>query len=81
MNCEAIPDPAVVSAIDGCWDNLTPVLNEVVSSGCPYTITRTWIASDSCGNYVSETQVVTVKDEEGPVFETPQADITLDCDD
>jgi gliding motility-associated-like protein len=81
VNCEAIPDPAVVSAIDGCWDNLTPVLNEVVSSGCPYTITRTWIASDSCGNYVSETQVVTVKDEEGPVFETPPADITLDCDD
>ncbi|MFK8009738.1 MAG: Ig-like domain-containing protein [Saprospiraceae bacterium] len=81
VNCELIPDPANVTVTDGCWNNLTAVLNEVTSSGCPYTITRIWIATDSCGNSTSATQIVTVEDEEGPVVETPPADITLDCGD
>jgi hypothetical protein len=35
---------------------------------CDYTITRTWTTEDACGNVNACSRVITVRDEEGPVF-------------
>jgi len=44
--------------------------DEVMTTpGCEYTITRTWTATDDCGNVATASQVITVRDEEAPVLE------------
>jgi len=79
VSCDAIPAPATVNADDNCSD-ATVTFNEVVSSGCPYTITRTWTAVDACGNTASATQVINVYDNVDPVLHGVPDNITLECD-
>jgi len=38
----------------------TVSLQEIVTGSCPGTVTRTWTATDACGNSTSATQVITV---------------------
>ncbi len=45
-----------------------------------YTITRTWRATDDCGNYTEENQVITVQDITAPSI-TDVADVTINCED
>ena len=42
-------------------------------------ITRTWTATDACGNSASMNQVITQEDMTAPVFDFAPADVTLDC--
>jgi hypothetical protein len=80
--CSTIPGPANVSATDGC-DADVDILFEETQSGspCNFTITRTWTATDDCGNAVSNTQVISVKDTQAPVFSNVPADVTVNCPD
>jgi|GEM_PF-4440050 len=62
---DSIPLPANVTAIDSCDGNVSVVLTEVVSDSTnPFymTLTRTWTASDTCGNVVIDSQVIEVND-------------------
>ena len=44
-----------------------------------YTITRTWIATDNCGNSVSAAQVITVTgDTDAPILSNVPADVTFE---
>ncbi len=79
VDCENIPDPATVIATDNCDDQVDLVFDEQMSDGCPYTITRTWTATDDCGNETSGQQIITVFDDVMPEFANPPADITVDC--
>ncbi|NNC83766.1 MAG: T9SS type A sorting domain-containing protein, partial [Flavobacteriales bacterium] len=81
VECENIPAPAVPSATDNCDDDVTITFDEEVSTGeCPYTITRTWTASDDCGNSSIGVQVITVIDTIAPVIGDYPITISVDCD-
>jgi hypothetical protein len=62
---DSIPLPANVTAIDSCDGPVDVTLIEVVSDSTSpfyFTLTRTWTASDTCGNTVSDSQVIIVND-------------------
>ncbi len=47
-----------------------------------YDITRTWTATDECGNQTVHTQNIIVQDTTAPTFDLPlPSDITIDCGD
>jgi hypothetical protein len=78
VECDSVPAPASVIATDAC-DEPVLVFNEVKKDGAcvgSYTLTRTWTATDACGNTSSATQIVTVEDTTAPVISTDAADIT-----
>ncbi|MCO6486349.1 MAG: hypothetical protein J5I41_11305, partial [Saprospiraceae bacterium] len=46
-----------------------------------YTLTRTWTATDPCGNATTHTQVITVEDTTPPVWDQPMpGNVTVECD-
>lgn len=82
VSCDAIPMPAEVSASDNCSE-VEVVLNESDEMGDCFgrgTITRTWTATDACGNEASETQILTVVDEDAPTLIGVPDDATYECD-
>jgi len=59
---KCIPDPPAMTATDNCG-SATVTMQEAQSPGdCStgYTVTRTWTATDACGNAKQHTQVFTV---------------------
>ncbi|MBL7942255.1 MAG: hypothetical protein JNM00_05795, partial [Flavobacteriales bacterium] len=83
VDCSEIPEPAVVTATDNCWEgeiNLFMEESVVVLDDCTYQIVRTWVAEDNCWNYNSDSQVITVVDTEAPVLIGVPADATYQCD-
>jgi len=78
--------PLLSKLSDNCDDSITFVLEENSTQGANpdaceyynYTITRTWTASDACGNIATETQVLTVKDTEAPDICCNNIEIQLD---
>lgn len=81
---DQVPDPdvATVIATDNCGG--TPVIihvgDEIIQGACAErsTITRTYQATDACGNSATCTQSIVVFDETPPVLDCP-ATITLEC--
>jgi hypothetical protein len=74
VQCSAIPSLASVTATDNCSPSVSPVFNEVRTNGaCPnaFTLTRTWTATDNCGNTARANQVITVIDNTPPVVVCP----------
>jgi hypothetical protein len=70
VECDAVPAPAAVTAVDGCDPAPREDFAELRIDGpCPdtYTLHRTWTASDRCGNVVAATQVIEVVDTQPPV--------------
>jgi hypothetical protein len=80
VSCNNIPAIPVVSATDNCDTDVEVLFDEIVSDGCPYTILRTWTAIDNCGNEMSMTQLITVVDNENPVFDPFLPFIQVECD-
>jgi hypothetical protein len=81
--CDAIPDAPAVTATDACDASVTPVLSTSTTPGsCPqtYTLTRTWTATDDCGNVRTASQTVTVRDLAAPVLAGVPPDVTAACD-
>jgi hypothetical protein len=69
----------VATAQDGC-SAVTLRYSDVVSNQCGSTkvITRTWTATDQCGNTTNATQLITVRDTIAPVITCP-VDVALEC--
>ncbi|MEQ1911071.1 MAG: HYR domain-containing protein, partial [Vicinamibacterales bacterium] len=87
-SCDNIPAAATVTATDNCDDSPSVSLDEQSTQSTDlescahysYTITRTWTATDACGNTSTGVQVITVSDNSDPVISCPAA-ITINCED
>ncbi len=87
VDCDNIPAPPVngpggVTAVDNC--DTSPNLLRVQSDNqdpdptqcghVNFEITRTWIATDDCGNVQTQSQTLSVRDTEAPLLFCPAAD-------
>ncbi|TVQ06697.1 MAG: HYR domain-containing protein, partial [Bacteroidetes bacterium] len=72
VECHEIPEaPTGIVAIDNCDTDVVVSFNEEVTPGvCDnvYILTRTWTATDNCGNHTVHTQTITVEDNTAPVI-------------
>ncbi len=83
VECDEVPEPATPTAADNCDPAPAITYNEARTDGdCAnnYTLTRTWTATDVCGNAASARQVITVQDTQAPVLSGVPADTTVECD-
>ncbi|HJW28163.1 MAG TPA: SdrD B-like domain-containing protein, partial [Saprospiraceae bacterium] len=84
IECTASTDPSntgMATATDHCDGNVMISYADVtVGAGCPqeYIITRTWTATDNCGNSSTCSQLITVDDSMAPAITCP-ANITITC--
>ncbi len=70
----------VATAHDGC-SAVTITFSDSVSNACSgatKTISRTWIATDGCGNSASALQTITVRDTTPPTITAPP-NLVLEC--
>ncbi|MFM2139376.1 MAG: hypothetical protein RJA57_1683, partial [Bacteroidota bacterium] len=76
------PNTTLVTATENCGGTVTVthVSDEISAQTCAsrYTITRTYRATDACGNFTDCTQTITVNDQTGPTVTCPSA-ITVSC--
>jgi len=86
VTCGALPPaPPNVLATDNCDPNIIVIFNELSLNSSPdctddYVISRTWTATDDCGNSVSAEQIITVEgDSEIPVLVGVPTDLTFEC--
>jgi hypothetical protein len=72
VDCYIVPAVGVATAADNCTSGATVVfVGETSVAGiCPVfkILTRTWRATDACGNTATATQVITVTDTHAPQF-------------
>lgn len=87
VDCAGIPAlPTNVKAKDNCDTIPKLTFSQVSSKGTDpnacsfynYTITRTWTATDQCGNVNTQTQTITVRDIVAPTFTLPN-DTSIEC--
>jgi hypothetical protein len=81
IDCDDTPVWAVPTAIDACASTFTLTFADVTTPGTcanSYTITRTWTATDACGNSSVASQVVNVQDVVAPVITCP-ASVSVAC--
>jgi hypothetical protein len=83
VECDAVPRAATLTATDNCDSDVAVSFDEQRADGsCPdgYTLTRTWTATDDCGNSTPHAQVITVVDRIAPQFvgDLP-GDVTVEC--
>ncbi|MEZ4782013.1 MAG: gliding motility-associated C-terminal domain-containing protein [Flavobacteriaceae bacterium] len=88
VECNDIPEAVSLTAVDTCQvegDRIVVVFTEEITDGsCPsnYIVTRTWTATDDCGNSVTHVQTITVQDTTAPVTTTDfETEISVSCGD
>ncbi len=85
LECTASTDPGdigIATATDNCDNDVTIDYSDQTAPGsCPQesVITRTWTATDDCGNSSSCVQIITIVDTTPPVI-TCTDDVTIECD-
>jgi hypothetical protein len=83
VECDDVPDEAVLTATDNCDAMPTVSMTEEISNELctgSYTLTRTWTAADCAGNTEIHIQVITVEDTTSPSRDSEAMDLTVECD-
>ncbi|MFI0490171.1 gliding motility-associated C-terminal domain-containing protein [Flavobacterium sp.] len=84
ISCPAVPVFAQAIATDNIDATVSLTFVDVKTSGActgSYSITRTWTATDACGNTSTASQTINVQDITGPTTTTPfSASIDVKCD-
>jgi len=88
LQCDAdvpIPDTGLVTATDNCGPVAITHEGDVLSgdkgsTNNPLIIARTYRATDTAGNFVDQTQTITVEDTTDPVITNFPADAPVQCD-
>ena len=81
VGCGADIPVAVPVAIDNCDPEVMVALEATTTMlDCGYIFTRTWTATDNCGNTTSASQQVLVSDDIDPVFTFLPPNVTINCD-
>jgi hypothetical protein len=78
INCTETPVFSNPTANDDCDPNPSLTFDDVFEGVCPITVTRTWTATDACGNTSTASQVITAVDDAPPVITCP-SDETIEC--
>ena len=66
--------------VDNCdGAGIVTAVDSPVQGSCPATVTRTWVATDFCGNTSTATQLIYIVDTTNPVFAAPPPDQTVEC--
>lgn len=79
-SCNNLPDLPEPEVSDNCDEEVAVTYTEnIIGSGCEFTILRTWIASDDCGNTAVISQSVHVVDEAPPVFLSAPDELFIAC--
>src|SRR5207247_2080099 len=82
IQCPATPSFATPTATDACDPSPTLTFADVTTPGtCAqnYSITRTWTATDHCGNSSMASQTIHVVDTHAPVISTLPGPTTIDA--
>jgi hypothetical protein len=81
IECTATPSFTVPTASDACNGATVHLLGEVTGgNACAKTITRSWDATDACGNHsATRAQTITVVDTQAPTIGNPGANATIQC--
>ncbi|MFZ4546173.1 MAG: gliding motility-associated C-terminal domain-containing protein, partial [Bacteroidales bacterium] len=82
INCPDLPVFAVATAVDACGSAFTLTSNDVTTPGScagSYSVTRTWTATDACGNSSTASQTINAQDITAPVISALPATTTIDC--
>ena len=81
IECNISLSVTMATAVDNCGD-VTVTMDEVLDQGdCggAYVITRTFTATDACGNSTTAVQTITQQDTTAPTLEIAE-DVTVECD-
>ena len=82
VDCSAVPAAVILTATDNCGTATVAMTEVSVPGACAgdSIITRTWTATDSCGNTASVSQLITVEDSVAPTTNsTFDAEINVTC--
>ena len=80
----ALPSAPTVTATDNCDASVSVTMNEVRTNGSctdSYILTRTWTATDNCGNTSTASQVISVEDKTAPILTNVPANTAIRCGD
>src|SRR5204863_202157 len=81
IDCTASPNFTAPTASDACGATTVNLLtNTTTGNSCNRVFTRTWDATDACGNHsATRTQVITAIDTHGPTIGNAGDNATIDC--
>ncbi|MAB74027.1 MAG: hypothetical protein CMC99_03635, partial [Flavobacteriales bacterium] len=81
IECNTSLDGTMATAVDNCGEVTVTVEESFDQGECggAYVITRTFTATDACGNAATAVQTITQQDTTAPSLVIP-ADVTIECD-
>jgi hypothetical protein len=82
ISCPATPNFGMAEAFDECDATVTITFTDATTQGScagTYSVTRTWLATDDCGNTATCTATIVVRDITAPTIACVEQTTPIDC--